>query len=196
MSLGQSNSTFTDIVSGISNRFKALLVSSGIANAGQIFGLNASGVADASLLPSFAYYQNYVATVTAPTPANTFVQAGLAVPFTPKVTGKVLVLITMQAYNSGQTGAGYGIGVQGSYGTGSAPAVNATARGTVFGQVASWIAATAIGGGTVGDVNEQIFFKSTIQFTVGTTYWIDLQQQQTNVKYNLNSLDITVIEFL
>ncbi len=193
MALGQSSSTFVDIVNGVRTRFTALTASLGVASAGQVVGLNASGVIDPSMMPACALYQGSAAAVTAPA-STSFTQAGLAVPFTPKVTGKVLVMVQAQIKDSNATAAGNGITIQGSYGTGTAPANNVAATGTAFGSQASWQATTTV---VAADVNEPIFFKSTVVLTVGQLYWFDLQQFPLNTvsKCSLALLDITLQEF-
>jgi hypothetical protein len=194
VALGQSSSTFVDIVNGVRTRFTALTASLGVASAGQVVGLNASGVIDPSMMPACALYQGSAAAVTAPTSSTSFTQAGLAVPFTPKVTGKILVMVQAQIKDSNATVAGNGITIQGSYGTGTAPANNVAATGTNFGAQASWQATTTV---VAADVNEPIFFKSTVVLTVGQLYWFDLQQLALNTvsKCSLALLDITLQEF-
>lgn len=137
-----------------------------------------SGSLAAAQLPAFASAFSDTAAPTAPA-TTLFTYQGLALAFTPAVTGTVQVTVTATGLdNSGGavTTAGTGIKAFIKYGTGTAPANGAantggTSCGTPAEGTSILLAATAA---ATADVAMQ--WASTCQATLtpGTTYWFDL----------------------
>jgi hypothetical protein len=99
------------------------------------------------------------------TPNGGATMMGMAVSFTPKVTGRVMIIATGNMANNG---AGNGASLTGSYGTGTAPTNGAAFTGTAFGRNRQ-ITATNAGA-------KHPFTASGIitGLTVNTAYWFDL----------------------
>lgn len=94
---------------------------------------------------------------------------GLAVAFTPNVTGRVLILVTGNLTNSTAT-AGDGAKAQIRYGTGAAPANAAALTGTAIGSILTSVLERA----TASDLQPLCLVGVASGLTVGTQIWVDL----------------------
>lgn len=110
---------------------------------------------------------------------------GLAGTITPTGSGRVLLIISGMALNSGIAGI---TGAQICYGTGAAPANAAAVTGTAVGKIKHLVASTAAGkqGFTcVGIVTGLV---------VGTAYWIDLAVEASANNASVYDIDIVAVE--
>lgn len=88
--------------------------------------------------------------------------------FTPKYSTNVRVEFYGTAANAT---SGDGVGVQGVFGTGTAPANGAAASGTTWSPVVQAISSAA-------NAPEEIYVSGHLTgLTIGTAYWLDLQQK-------------------
>ncbi len=99
------------------------------------------------------------------TTSTSLVMAGYGKTFTPKSTGRVLILLITEANNNT---AGDGVSLQINYGTGTAPSSGAAVTGTQASPAASITAAAASANVTV------TLFAIVTGLTIGTSYWLDL----------------------
>jgi len=100
------------------------------------------------------------------TTSATAVMMGLADTLTPYSSGKVLVIISGSAFNTGPTLAGGKVAIR--YGTGTPPTNGAAATGTAAGNVAEFQATVA---SFIYPFTCSAFISG---LTVNTTYWFDL----------------------
>lgn len=106
--------------------------------------------------------------------------------FTPRLTGRILIVITGVSANSV---AASGATAQISYGTGTAPANAAAKTGTQVGTNASMTSATAAA------LVPFSLVAIVTGLTLGTAYWLDLAAAQlVGAAVTLSALSITVIE--
>lgn len=117
---------------------------------------------------------------------------GATAKITPTTTGKVLVEIVMGAFwtTPVTAGAGYVSFGQGRYGTGAAPAANAIAVGTIFGNTTQGQAANAAGQVSYTRIS------ALLNLVVGTAYWFDVALQSTDAAAtaNIASTHVTATE--
>lgn len=122
------------------------------------------------------------------TTSTTSLMMGLAGSFTPRTTGRMLLIITGGSKNTSAT-SGVSISVKTAFGTGGAPANAAAATGTLLGSTYVNIP---------GSVATQGFCRSYIAtgLTLGTSYWIDLQVSTSNANgtASVSGIDIVAIE--
>lgn len=102
------------------------------------------------------------------TTSATYVMCGLAISFTPKMTGRVKIKIGMNMSNSLANDFTSAII---AFGTGAAPVNGAAATGSAVG-FAPLFQAYANGAQGPG-----MAFALISALTLGTTYWVDLQQK-------------------
>lgn len=126
---------------------------------------------------------------TAPASTTTFFMQGLAGAITPKRSGNLLVTITGNLIGSSTT-AGDGILLQGSYGTGAAPANAAALTGTQAGGILDYTNPTTV---TAADINVPF----TVCFVVkaaalGTALWLDLAAKCVNSASHVGLANLTV----
>jgi hypothetical protein len=108
----------------------------------------------------------------AATSSTSLVMMGLAVPYTPSSSGKVIVVIS--AVVSSLTAAS-NVNIGGRFGTGAAPANGAAVAGTRFGGTADPEIGTAL-----SPVMRSISFADLLSLVAGTAYWLDLALSTTN----------------
>jgi hypothetical protein len=107
---------------------------------------------------------------------------------TPKYSGKLLILVTGNAYNSSITSS---LTVQLHYGTGSPPSAGASPTGTALGSLFT------------GNVyaNDNHFFFSTssllegLTFSTATPVWFDLEVAAPVGTANVNNVTVTIYEY-
>lgn len=110
-----------------------------------------------------------------------------AVAFTPVVTGNALFIISGSETSGTATDGG---NIKCVYGTGTAPANAATATGTQFGNVSSYVGGTTTNPTTAFSVQGEV-----TGLTKGTAYWLDCQtQNQTGGTFSLSNVHVTAIE--
>lgn len=98
--------------------------------------------------------------------SQTLVMAGFAIPFTPKVSGNVAVVIA----GVGQTATAVtGFNVAGRYGTGTAPIAGAAVTGTAFPQGTLGVRPAVVSANTAWTL-----VGALTGLVVGTTYWFDV----------------------
>ncbi len=121
------------------------------------------------------------------TTSTTAVMMGLAGAFTPKSTGRVLIMLSGDIKNSTSTD---GATVQLAYGTGAAPANAAAATGTTVGGKPAFVAAAN---------NQTVPFsvQAVVSgLTLGTAIWIDAQVAAvTGGTASIENLSLSVQEF-
>ena len=119
------------------------------------------------------------------TTSTTLVQAGLGVTYTPKSTGRLLIIVTGEVNNNT---ADDGAQVKLVYGTGTAPANGAAATGTAISPAYTVTVSLA-------SQNFPFTLISTVNLTVGTQYWFDLQfAAVTGGTASLSNITVTIIE--
>jgi hypothetical protein len=92
---------------------------------------------------------------------------GATAKITPTASGKVMVRAIIGIFYTNPTGSYFTIGA-GRYGTGAAPALNATPVGTAFGNLIQSPASTVSGQVTYAEVT------AILNLTPGTQYWFDI----------------------
>ena len=108
---------------------------------------------------------NNVASSPVSTTSTTLVMAGYGQTFTPKKTGRVLIILSLNANNNT---AGDGVQAVLSYGTGTPPAAGAAATGTQTSIASDHTSSTANAAGTM------VLAAVLTGLSVGTTYWLDV----------------------
>jgi len=117
---------------------------------------------------------------------------GATAKITPITSGKVLVRISIGSFSASPGGSNYFALGAGRYGTGSPPALNAGAAGTVFGNaIQSPVQPTGSGMVTYSEITQ------ILQLAVGTTYWFDAiisgSNPSSNAVINLAQVQATEI---
>lgn len=110
---------------------------------------------------------------------------GLSGTITPTGSGRVLLMVSGMALNSGIAGI---TGIQIRYGTGAAPANGDAFSGTAVGKIKHHVASTAAG--------KQGFMCVGVVtgLTVGTAYWIDLALTASANNASVYDIDIDAVE--
>jgi hypothetical protein len=132
---------------------------------------------------------------TAPANTSTYFMQGLAGAITPKKYGNALVTVRGNMIGSSTT-AGDGILLQGSYGTGAAPANAAALAGTQVGAVQEYTNPATV---TAADINvpfSMTFLVPASAVTLGVALWLDLAAKSVaNASHvGLANVDITAVE--
>lgn len=120
------------------------------------------------------------------TTSTTQVMAGLAVAFTPRSTGRMLVVVTMRGANST---AASGALAQIRFGTGTAPTNGAAATGTAVGAATHAISTAA------NEFNTIALTAIITGATVGTALWVDLGEAAvTSGTATLTNISVSIVE--
>jgi hypothetical protein len=116
----------------------------------------------------------------------TFKMDGLAVAFTPKLTGNVIVYVNLDQYNTAFPANVY---AQLWYGTGTAPGFGASTTGTQVGPTLSFST------GVASQIAHGSITVKVTGLTVGTAYWFDLAGAvfSTGTGFH-NNISILIIE--
>lgn len=115
-----------------------------------------------------AFSTKTIASPTGTTTTANFVFQGLAAFITPKVSGKVFIIVTGNCTNNTNN---KGISIKGKYGTGTAP-TNGTTEGVIGTQFGGISSVTQV------NLSSSLYYFSICAnvtgLTIGTAYWIDL----------------------
>jgi hypothetical protein len=162
-------------------------------SAGDVMGIVSEG-SDVIRCVSYCRAANYGSSTGANptgTTSTTGVHAGLAVAFTPKTSGVALIIISGQGTN-GNGDNGYKGAIR--YGTGAAPANGAALTGTQVGGTigGSCVVSSSATGTVVNPFSRQAIVTG---LTIGTAYWIDLEQAAvTGGTATFTNVNVSVIE--
>jgi hypothetical protein len=128
-----------------------------------------------------------------PTSTSSFVMGGMGAQITPARSGNVMAVLTGYLTTSAVT-INEGIILQLAYGTGSAPAYQAAAAGTVFGKAVDY--ANAIAWTTAADSKQPVTVQGLVTgLTIGTTIWVDFQMEGITAEdVSLNNAVLTLVE--
>ena len=121
------------------------------------------------------------------TTSITFVMAGYGQTFTPRKTGRVLIILLANV-NNNTAGDGVQAGLR--YGTGTPPAPNSAVIGILTGGIVQVTSAAA-------NANNEIVLVSIVTgLTVGTTYWLDVSYSAVSGgTAAINIINAFVVEF-
>lgn len=179
----------TDTING------ALTTAAYYIPAGQtvVFWSQATGTWSAPIATTGAVSESQPSAPTAPASTSTYFMQGLAGATTPKKSGTILVMIRGNLIGSSTT-AGDGILLEGSYGTGAAPANAAALAGTQKGAALEYTNPATV---TAVDIN--VPFSLTYVITgavIDTALWLDLAAKSvgTASHVGLANVDITAVE--
>lgn len=158
-----------------------------------VFWSMAAGAWNTPLTTTGATAESQPSAPTAPASTSTYFMQGLAGAITPKKSGNVLVTIRGNLIGSSTT-AGDGILLQGSFGTGAAPANAAALAGTQKGAVLEYTNPTTV---TAADI--MVPFSLTFLITgaaIDTALWLDMAAKSvgTASHVGLSNVDITAVE--
>jgi len=156
-------------------------------------GSGASGSGSAGAGGTAANSWSAVTGPTAPNSTSAYTMQGLAGSITPTFTGIVLVTISGTLISSANT-INEGIKYQISYGTGIAPASNATLTGTQVGVLQEYTNPVAV---TAADVHVPFSISTVIAgLSLNTAYWIDLAAEAVTAAsiISLTNVSISIIE--
>ena len=131
--------------------------------------------------------------VLTPTSTSSYVMAGLGATLTPQRSGNILAIFSGYLTTSAIT-IHEGILIQFAWGTGSAPAYQAAATGTVIGKIIEY--SNAIAWTTAADaltpIAQQVLLSGQ---PIGTAIWIDLQiEGLTAQDVSINNACLTLVE--
>ena len=126
------------------------------------------------------------------TTSTTGVMMGLAVAFTPRVTGRMMAFMSGQCTN-GTGDNGFSLALR--YGIGSAPANGNALTGTIIGATVDGSTIVS-GSGTGTPVMPCSHQGAATGLTVGTAYWIDTSLAAlVGGTATMSNVNVTVIEF-
>jgi len=127
-----------------------------------------------------------------PTSTSSFVMGGMNCQITPARSGNVMAILTGHVTSSATT-INEGIIIELAYGTGSAPAYQAAAAGTLFGKTIEFSNGATV---TAADEHVPVATQGLITgLTIGTTIWVDFQMEGVTAETtSLNNAVLTLVE--
>lgn len=158
-----------------------------------VFWCNTAGNWNTPIATTGAATESQPSNPVAPANTGTFFMQGLAGAITPKKTGNILVTIRGNIIGTSTT-AGDGIIIQGSFGTGVAPANAAALAGTQKGAVQEYTNPATV---TAVDINVPFSLTFLIAAAaLDTALWLDLAAKSvaTVSTVKLANVDITAVE--